>query len=52
MCSEAHGLSGWPRKAARWVTFVAAALLALGALGCSIGLPVVGMLSFVGCVET
>jgi squalene-hopene/tetraprenyl-beta-curcumene cyclase len=29
MCSEARGLSGWPRKAARWVVLVAAVLLAL-----------------------
>ena len=42
MCSEARGLSGWPRKAARWVALVAALALAAGALAGSLGLPVRG----------
>jgi squalene-hopene/tetraprenyl-beta-curcumene cyclase len=29
MCSEARGLSGWPRKAARWVVLATAAALAM-----------------------
>lgn len=32
MCSEARGLSGWPRKAARWVVLATATLLALAAV--------------------
>ena len=42
MCSEARGLPGWPRKAARWLALIAAAALALGALAGSLGLPVRG----------
>jgi hypothetical protein len=38
MCNEARGLSGWPRKAARWLALIAAAALALGALARSLGL--------------
>jgi squalene-hopene/tetraprenyl-beta-curcumene cyclase len=32
MCSEARGLSGWPRKASRWLALAAAITLALAAL--------------------
>lgn len=31
MCSEARGLSGWPRRAARWIVLAAAVTLALAA---------------------
>jgi hypothetical protein len=32
LCNEARGLSGWPRKAARWAVLAAAVTLALAAL--------------------
>lgn len=31
MCSEARGLSTWPRRAARWIVLASAVLLAVGA---------------------
>ncbi len=43
MCGEAQILSGWPRKAARWLALVVAVTLALGALAGSLGIPVQGM---------
>ena len=39
MCSEARGLSGWPRTAARWAVLIAATLVALVALAFGPGLP-------------
>src|SRR5262245_35709231 len=32
MCSEAKGLGGWPRKAARWAVLFAAVSIALAAV--------------------
>lgn len=37
MCCEHRGLSGWPRKLARWAVFVTAILLAFGAIVASQG---------------
>jgi squalene-hopene/tetraprenyl-beta-curcumene cyclase len=38
MCSEARGLSGWPRKAGRWVVLAAAIALAAAASFATSGL--------------
>lgn len=42
MCSEARGLSGWPRKAARWVVFAAAVALAVAAVASNAGRSALG----------
>ena len=42
MCSEARGISGWPRQAARWMAMITAATIALAAVAASLGHPAVG----------